>query len=229
MKQITLLSWSSGKDCSWALHLLRKQSDIDLVGLFCTINEKFDRAAMHAVRTELVKLQAESVGLPVEIIPIPNPCSNEEYAAIMEEFVGRIKQQRVECIAFGDLYLEDVRQYRVDKLAGTGITPIFPLWKIPTNELSREMIRSGVKTKITCVDPKQLSSEFCGREYDESFLNDLPPTVDPCGENGEFHSFVYDGPMFKTPVPIRTAETVTRDGFTFTDIVLKTSSAECPK
>jgi uncharacterized protein (TIGR00290 family) len=215
----TLLSWSSGKDSAWALHVLRRQPSCEVAGLFCTVNQAFDRVSMHAVRVELLKLQAEKVGLPLQLIQIPYPCSNEEYETIMGGFVEGVKEQGIDCFAFGDLFLEDVRQYRVDKLAGTGIEPVFPLWGLPTPELALEMIALGLRAKITCVDPEQLSPEFAGREFDHAFLADLPAGVDPCGENGEFHSFVYDGPMFQGALPIQVGETVTRDGFTFTDIL----------
>lgn len=215
----TMLSWSSGKDSAWALHVLRRQPRFEVVGLFCTVNLAFDRVSMHAVRVELLRQQAERVGLPLQLIRIPYPCSNEEYEAIMGEFVDGAREQRVECFAFGDLFLEDVRQYRVDKLAGTGIEPVFPLWDLPTAELALEMVALGLRAKITCVDPKQLPPDFAGLDYDAAFLAKLPPGVDPCGENGEFHSFVYDGPMFAGPVSIEVGQTVTRDGFVFTDIL----------
>jgi uncharacterized protein (TIGR00290 family) len=219
MKKKTLLSWSSGKDSAWTLHVLRQQPDIEVVGLFCTFNKKYERGAMHAVRIELIRLQAESLGLPLELIPIPDPCSDSEYKTIMGKFVENVKSRQIECIAFGDLYLEDVRRYREESLDGTGITPIFPLWEIPTRELSRDMVESGLRAVITCVDPQKLSADFAGREYDSDLLEQLPELTDPCGENGEFHSFVYDGPMFKESVSIRVGETVTRDDFVFTDVL----------
>lgn len=220
MKKITLLSWSSGKDSAWALHVLRQQQDIELVGLFSTVNQEFERVAMHAVRNDLVQQQAKSLGLPIELIQIPYPCSDSDYANIMQAFITKAKEQGIEQIAFGDLFLEDVRQYREQNLAGTGITPVFPLWGIPTDELSREMVNSGLRARITCVDPKKLPEGLSGREYDNAFLQELPPTADPCGENGEFHSFVYDGPMFKESIGIQTGKTLTRDGFIFTDLLL---------
>jgi len=221
MKKQTLVSWSSGKDCAWALHSLRQQSEVDVVGLFSTVNQEFERVAMHAVRNELVRQQAKSLGLPIQLIPIPYPCDDSAYGDIMKAFITQAKKQGVECIAFGDLFLESVRKYREDNLAGTGITPIFPLWGIPTEKLSREMVNSGLRAKVTCIDPKQLSADFSGRDYDESFLQDLPPHVDPCGENGEFHSFVYDGPMFEKKLSIHTGETLSRDGLVFTDLMLE--------
>jgi len=219
MKKKTLLSWSSGKDSAWTLHKLRQQSDIEVAGLFCTFNEKFARGAMHAVRNELILQQAEKTGLPIELIPIPDPCSDIEYRKIMGKFIEQAKSRQVDCIAFGDLYLEDVRRYREESLAETGITPLFPLWEIPTRQLSQEMVKNGLRAIITCIDPKKLSADFAGREYDSDFIEQLPDKIDPCGENGEFHSFVYGGPMFEETLNIRVGETVTRDGFVFTDVL----------
>ena len=219
MKKKTLLSWSSGKDSAWALHVLQQQQDIEVVGLFCTFNEKYKRGAMHAVRTELIIQQAERTGIPLHLIPIPDPCSDAAYKTIMESFIEEVKSEGIDSIAFGDLFLEDVRRYREDNLAGTGITPIFPLWKIPTDELSHQMINSGLRAVITCIDPKQLPGDFSGHEYNSTFLEKIPDTVDPCGEKGEFHSFAYDGPMFKGKVNICIGETITRDGFVFTDVL----------
>jgi uncharacterized protein (TIGR00290 family) len=218
----TLLSWSSGKDSAWALHILRRQPDIEVIGLFCTVNHEFGRVAMHAVRVELLQRQAEQAGLPVQLIPIPNPCSDSEYEAIMRDFIEEAKQQGVECFAFADLFLEDIRRYREANLAGTGISPIFPLWGIPTKQLSREMVNNGLRARITCIDPKHLTSDFAGQEYDISFLDRLPANVDPCGENGEFHTFAFDGPMFTEEVSLMVGETVSRDGFIFTDLLPET-------
>jgi len=219
MKKKTLLSWSSGKDSAWALHVLRQQQDIEVVGLFCTFNKKYQRGAMHAVRNELISRQAESVGLPLELIPIPDPCSDSEYKVIMATFIEGVKSKGIDCIAFGDLFLEEVRSYREESLAGTGITPLIPIWGIPTNELSKEMINSGLRAKITCIDPKYLPAEFAGHEYDSSFLEQIPDSLDPCGENGEFHNFAYDGPMFKNKLNILVGETVTRGNFIYTDLL----------
>ena len=219
MKKKTLLSWSSGKDSAWALHVLRQQQEIDVVGLFCTFNEKFERGAMHAVRNELIIQQAERIGLPLQLIPIPYPCSDAEYKKIMGDFIELAKFQEIDSIAFGDLFLEGIRSYRETNLAETGIKPLFPLWGIPTNELSKEMVKGGLRAKITCIDPKHLPAEFAGHEYDNAFLEKIPDNVDPCGENGEFHSFVYDGPMFTSKVNVCVGETVTRDGFVYTDLL----------
>lgn len=218
MKRKTLMSWSSGKDSAWALYKLQQEPEIDVVGLFCTVNKEFNRVAMHAVRIELLQRQAMSIGLPLEIIEIPYPCSDDTYEEIMDIFVKKENKANIEHFAFGDLFLEDVRNYREDKLRGTGITPIFPLWNIPTDKLSREMIDSGLRAVITCVDPKQIPKEFVGKEFDKSFLDSLPETIDPCGEKGEFHSFVFDGPMFKESLEISLGNVVLRDGFVFIDV-----------
>jgi uncharacterized protein (TIGR00290 family) len=219
MKKKTLLSWSSGKDSSWTLHVLKQRDDVEIVGLFCTINRKFERAAMHAVRIELIKRQASSAELPVQFIELPHPCTDAEYRAIMGEFIDRMSHQGIEYIAFGDLFLEDIRSYRENNLADTGITPIFPIWGMETTTLSKEMVDSGLRAVITCIDPNKLDPEFIGREYDQAFLEQLPDTVDPCGENGEFHSFAFGGPMFKEQIEVRLGETVTRDGFVFADLL----------
>lgn len=214
-----MLSWSSGKDSAWALQVLREDPGIHVDGLYCTINENFDRVAMHAVRVELLQKQADSVGLPIQLIPIPHPCSNAEYARIMSKFVDREGARGVECFAFGDLFLEDIREYREKALSGTDVSPIFPIWGMDTRVLSATMVASGLRAQITCVDPSQLAAEFSGREFDAAFLADLPPGVDPCGENGEFHSFAFDGPMFSQEIGIRVGETTTRDSFVFTDLL----------
>jgi uncharacterized protein (TIGR00290 family) len=174
---------------------------------------------MHGVRVELLQKQANSIGLPLEIIEIPDPCSNAEYETIMGRFVESAKSKDVEYFAFGDLFLEDIRRYREEKLKGCGIKPIFPIWGLPTDRLAREMIGNGLRTVITCIDPKQIPEEFIGREFDESFLDILPETVDPCGENGEFHSFAYAGPMFKAPIEIVVGEIVRHSGFIFADVL----------
>ncbi len=221
MKRKTLMSWSSGKDSAWALHTLQQNPEIDLVGLFCTVNKEFDRVAMHGVRVELLQKQAKSIGLPLEIIEIPNPCSNADYEKIMGQFVETAKCDNIECFAFGDLFLEDIRNYREEKLKGSGIKAIFPIWGMPTDKLSREMIGSGMRAVITCIDPKQTPREFVGREFNESFLDSLPSTMDPCGENGEFHSFVFDGPMFNEKIEILMGDIVDRDEFLFVDVLPK--------
>lgn len=215
----TLLSWSSGKDSAWALHVLQQDPQVDVAGLFCTVNKTFNRVAMHAVRVELLQQQADSTGLPLHIIEIPYPCSNDEYGAVMAAFIADAKRAGVECFAFGDLFLEDIRQYREDRLKGSGITPIFPLWGMPTRQLARTMLAGGLKAVLTCIDPNRLAEEFAGRDYDATLLDAIPEDVDPCGENGEFHSFAYAGPMFKNAIEISVGDIVHRDGFVFADLL----------
>jgi uncharacterized protein (TIGR00290 family) len=214
-----LLSWSSGKDSAWTLHVLRQRGEVDVVGLLTTVNLVHDRVAMHAVRSELLRLQADAVGLPLWTVPIPSPCSNADYEAAMTIALDRAKGDGIARMAFGDLFLEDIRRYREDKLRGTGIEPLFPLWQIPTAALAREMIAVGLKAHLTCVDPKALSRDFAGRAFDSMLLEDLPASVDPCGERGEFHTFAHDGPMFARPVPVRVGEVVERDAFVFADLL----------
>jgi uncharacterized protein (TIGR00290 family) len=212
-----LLSWSSGKDSAWSLHLLRRQPSVEVAGLLTTFNEAFDRVAMHAVRRTLVEKQAESAGIPLWSVPLPWPCSNAEYEKRMAEACRRAVAEGIEGIAFGDLFLADIRAYRERQLAGTGLEPLFPLWQMPTADLAREMIDGRLRARLTSVDPKKLSGEFAGREFDARLLADLPAAVDPCGENGEFHTFVYDAPVFRAPVPVAAGEVVERDGFVFAD------------
>ena len=215
-----LLSWSSGKDSAWALHVLRRQQDLEIVGLLTTFNEAADRVAMHAVRRELVEAQAAATGLPLWSVPLPYPCSNADYEERMRAAVARARSQGVTHVAFGDLFLEDIREYRIRMLSGSGIEPLFPLWCSPadTPALARTMLSAGLRAVLTCVDPKQLAQSFAGRVYDENFLSELPAAVDPCGERGEFHTFCFAGPMFGRDIPIRVGETVSRDGFCFTDL-----------
>jgi uncharacterized protein (TIGR00290 family) len=220
MRPKALLSWSSGKDSAWALHILRRQGDIDVVGLLTTINRVHDRVAMHAVRTELLRAQAAAAGLPLWEVPIPSPCSNAEYEAAMGAAMERATREGIAHVAFGDLFLEDVRRYREEKLAGSGIVPLFPLWGMPTAELVREMIGAGLRARLTCIDPKQMPRELAGRELDLRLLAELPASVDPCGERGEFHTFAWAGPMFREPVPVTLGEIVERDGFVFADLVV---------
>lgn len=219
MGKKTLLSWSSGKDSAWALHVLRGMSDVEIVGLMTTVNELHQRVAIHAVRLELLQRQAEALGLPLQVIDLPSPCTNSQYEAAMEKFVAESKQRGIECMAFGDLFLADIREYRETKLAGTGITPLFPLWLAPTDRLAKEMISSGLRAVVTCVDPQQVPPSFAGREFNEQFLEDLPNHVDPCGERGEFHTFAFDGPMFEKPVSVELGVIVERDGFIYADLL----------
>lgn len=216
MKRI-LVSWSSGKDCAWALHLLRQQSSIEIVGLLTTINSEFDRVAMHGTRRAVLEAQASAANLPLWKIPLPWPCSNEEYERRMSDVCLRAASEGIEAIAFGDLFLRDVRAYREKQLQSTGIEPVFPLWDIPTPELARSMISGGLRAKLVCVDSRQLDPSFAGRDFDAVLLHDLPATIDPCGENGEFHSCVCDGPMFSHPIALDAGEVVNRDGFIYAD------------
>jgi uncharacterized protein (TIGR00290 family) len=219
----TLLSWSSGKDSAWSFHLLRQQGDYEIVGLLTTFNREANRVAMHGVRRELVEAQAEAAGIPLWDVDLPSPCSNADYENILSEECKAAVRSDIECIAFGDLFLTDIRAYRERQLEGSGLTPIFPVWGIPTNELARTMIASGMKAKLTCVDSQSLSPEFVGREFDEQLLFDLPPQIDPCGENGEFHSFVYAAPIFERDIGVAVGEIVTRDRFVFADLIATSS------
>jgi uncharacterized protein (TIGR00290 family) len=214
-----LLSWSSGKDSAWALHLLRQNPDIEVAALLTTFNQSADRVAMHAVRRELTHAQAERTGLPLWAVDLPWPCSNAEYETRMQAACDRAIAEKFHAVAFGDLFLEDVRGYRVRQLAQTGLEPLFPVWKVPTAQLAREMLAQGVKAKLTCIDPSKLDRSFAGREYDAALLNELPPGVDPCGENGEFHTFVYESPVFSSPIAVRMGEIVERDNFIFADVL----------
>jgi uncharacterized protein (TIGR00290 family) len=219
MRPKLILSWSSGKDSAFALHTLRLAQTFDIVGLLTTVNQVHDRVAMHAVRRELLRTQARALRLPLIEVDLPYPCSNDEYESRMRAFVTHALSLGVSAIAFGDLFLEDVRAYRERQLAGTGLSPVFPLWGKPTPALAREMIASGLKAQLTCVDPKQIAASFAGRAFDERLLADLPVSADPCGERGEFHTFVWAGPMFAEPVPVRAGEVVERDGFVFADLL----------
>ncbi|HET8609539.1 MAG TPA: ATP-binding protein [Burkholderiales bacterium] len=214
-----LVSWSSGKDSAWALHLLRQQPQFTVTGLFTTANEDHQRVAMHAVRLELLRRQAEAVGLPLDILYIPNRCSNAQYDSIMASFVEKAERDGVHHMAFGDLFLEDVRKYREERLQAAGITALFPLWGMPTAELARQMVAEGLRAVLTCVDPRKLPVNRAGRAFDAAFLDELPSGVDACGENGEFHTFVYDGPMLTNPIDIEVGEVIERDGFVFADVL----------
>ncbi len=214
----TLLAWSSGKDSAWTLQVLRQQG-IQVSALLTTTNAGADRVAMHGVRSALLDAQAESIGIPLWKVPLPWPCSNDDYERRMAEACARAVAEGFDTIAFGDLFLEDIRQYRERQLAGNGLTPLFPLWQIPTGQLARDMIAGGLRARLACVDTKVLSAEFAGREFDARLLSDLPAGVDPCGENGEVHTFVYGGPMFRTPIEIETAEVHEAGQFVYRDLV----------
>jgi len=214
-----VVSWSSGKDCAFALHEVRSRGELEVVGLLTTVTTTFARVSMHGVREELLDRQADAVGLPLLKVGIPFPCPNEVYDRAMSEALARLRSDGVEVVVFGDLFLEDVRKYRESRMEGTGVRPEFPLWGRPTPELARTMIRSGLTASIVCVDPKQLPARFAGREFNQALLDELPPSVDPCGERGEFHTFVTSGPMFSHPVGVRHGSVVERDGFVFADLL----------
>jgi uncharacterized protein (TIGR00290 family) len=201
------------------VHVLRQQPEIELAAVLTTVNEVYQRVAMHAVRVELLQAQADALGLPLWQIPIPSPCPNEVYERAMAAAVERAVAEGFTHVAFGDLFLEDIRRYREERLAGTGLTPIFPLFGLDTRTLARTMVAGGLRARLTCVNPKILDARFAGREFDAALLDELPAAVDPCGERGEFHTFAYDGPMFSKPIAIESGEVVERDGFVFADVL----------
>ena len=212
------LWWSSGKDSAWSLHSLNQRSDLEVTALVTTLNQAFDRVAMHGVRAELLRTQAKVGGVPLVEVPLPWPCSNDEYEAAARRVVEQAAEQGVTHMAFGDLFLEEVRDYRLALLDGSGIEPLFPLWGQETRALAEEMIQADVGAWLTCVDPKVLPAEFAGRSFDRKLLSELPNNVDPCGENGEFHTFVWKGPMFSSPIAVSVGERVERDGFVFCEL-----------
>ena len=218
----TLVSWSSGKDSAWMVHTLRQRGDIEIGALLTTINEPAQRVAMHAVRVEVLQAQAAALGFPLWMVPIPSPCPNEVYEAAMRQVVARAVGERFTHAAFGDLFLEDIRRYREERLAGSGLTPLFPLFgtDADTPGLARQMIAAGLRARITCLDPKVMARAFAGREFDAALLDELPPSIDPCAERGEFHTCAYAGPMFNHPVPVETGITIERDGYVFTDLTI---------
>jgi uncharacterized protein (TIGR00290 family) len=216
-----LVSWSSGKDSAWMLHVLRSELPGGPAALLTSINEAADRVAMHGVRTDVLRAQARAAGLPLIIVPLPSPCPNEEYAQRMSTAVGGAVAEGFTHVAFGDLFLEDVRRYREDRLAGTGLTPLFPLWGRDTASLGQEMIDGGLEAHLTCLDPRVMPRSLAGRRYDASLIRELPPGVDPCGERGEFHTCAVGGPMFTERLAVEPGVTVERDGFVFTDFVLQ--------
>ena len=220
-----LLSWSGGKDSAWTLHTLRRSPEYAIAGLLTTVNEEFRRVAIHGFREELLDQQAEMAGLPLWKVPLPFPCSNEQYEARMAAVCSRAVEEGFEGIAFGDLFLEEIRAYRIAKLAGTGLEPIFPLWRIPTDELALTMMAGGLRARLTCLDPRKLPAEFAGREWDRELLRALPAGVDPCGENGEFHTFAYAGPMFRRPIAVKNGPCVERDGFVYADMTAEDDAA----
>ncbi len=213
------VSWSTGKDSAWALHTIRKRQEVEIVALLTTVNASAVRVAMHAVRQSLLDAQAAALGLPVVAVSIPSPCPNAAYEQAMEEAMSRAHAEGVTHVVFGDLFLEDIRRYREERLASTGITPLFPLWGLDTRALAYEMLESGLRAYVTCVDPRKLDRSFAGRLFEPQFLRDLPAGVDPCGENGEFHTYACRGPMFHVPIPVETGEVVDREGFIFADLL----------
>ncbi len=223
MTQSTWLWWSSGKDSAWTLATLSADPRYRVTGLVTTVNRRFDRIAIHGVRRTLLEAQAAALSLPLRIAPIPHPCPNGAYQAAVHAVVASAREAGVRSMAFGDLHLEDIRAYREGLLAGTGIKPVFPIWGTDTRTLGRVMIEAGVDARVTCVDSSRLPAEAAGRRYDLDFLVDLPDGVDACGENGEFHTFVCDGPLFSSPIAVRLGDRVTRDGFVFCDLTLATA------
>jgi uncharacterized protein (TIGR00290 family) len=223
-----IASWSSGKDSAWMLHVLRQANNAEVVGLLTTFNAAVDRVAMHAVRRDLVMRQANAVGLPLHAVMLPWPCSDEEYAVRMQQFVTRAVAEGVTHVAFGDLFLEDIRDYRIQRLAGTKIEPLFPVWCGPrgTERLSQKMVAAGFRAIVTCVDPQQLPAAFVGRQYDAKFLADLPAGVDPCGEHGEFHTFCYAGPHQRVPLAVRVGQRIERDGYVFADVMSQADATQ---
>jgi uncharacterized protein (TIGR00290 family) len=213
------LAWSSGKDSAWTLHTVRQRQDFEVVGLLTTMNRTHERVAMHAVRESLVDMQAEAAGLPLVKVDIPSPCSNEVYEQAMSHAMEGARAAGVSHVIFGDLFLEDIRSYRESKLARCGMTPVFPLWGQDTFRLASEMIAGGLSARLTCVDSRKLARDFAGRHFDSALLHDLPAGVDPCGENGEFHTFACAGPMFRDPISVDLGVVVERDGFIFADIL----------
>jgi len=219
MPRRVLLSWSSGKDSAWSLHVLRQDPDVEVMGLLTTVNTTHERVAMHSTRRRLLEAQARAVGLPLHVIPLPWPCPNDEYERAMRAAVDDGLARGATHVAFGDLFLEDIRAYRITQLAGTGLDPLFPIWHEPTGALARCMIDAGLEAVLTCIDPTKLPRSFAGRRFDHALLDELPSGVDPCGENGEFHTCVLAGPMFHAPLRAAVGEVVERDGFCFADVV----------
>ena len=213
------MSWSTGKDSTYALHAARTELGIDVVALLTTVSTEHDRVSMHSVRRRLLERQARELGLPLRVLQIPTPCSNAEYERRMSAMLAVAVDEGVDQFVFGDLFLEDIRAYREASLDGTGISPSFPLWQRDTSALAGDMLAGGIRARVTCVDPRQLDPGFAGREFDGAYLGDLPPGVDPCGERGEFHTFAYDGPGFGAPIEVVSGEIVERDGFVFADLL----------
>jgi uncharacterized protein (TIGR00290 family) len=214
-----LISWSSGKDSAYALSEVLRTRSVTPVGLLTTVTEAFGRVSMHGVRVDLLRQQAEAIGLPLTIVRIPYPCANEVYEREMGEALAKARSAGVRHVVFGDLFLGDIRRYRESRMKEVGMECVFPLWHRPTKSLAREMLRAGFRARVVCIDPRVLADSFAGREFDQRFLADLPPGVDPCGERGEFHTFVTDSPLFRSPIAVQPGEVVIRDGFVFADLV----------
>ncbi|WP_234977458.1 adenine nucleotide alpha hydrolase [Ferrimonas marina] len=215
----TWLSWSSGKDSAWALHQLKRDPNVELLGLFTTVNRSAERVAIHGVREALLQAQANSLGLPLVVIDLPFPCSNEDYQACMAHFHQQACDAGIQALAFGDLFLEDVRDYRLKTLEGTGLTPLFPLWGLDTAKLAQTMVQQGLKATIACVQSDKLEAQWLGRAFDQTLLDTLPEGIDPCGEFGEFHTFAWDGPDFSYPIAVTLGEQVQREGARFIDLL----------
>jgi len=226
MRSKAWLAWSSGKDSAWALHKVRQESQFDVVALLTTINHTHGRVAMHAVRENLLEIQAAAAGLPLVKVPIPSPCSNEVYEQAMSLAMARAQAEGIQHVIFGDLFLEDIRAYREEKLRLCGMTPVFPLWGLNTHQLAKDMIAGGLTAYLTCIDPRHLDRTFAGRRFDANLIADLPRSVDPCGENGEFHTFANAGPMFSAEITVTAGEIVDRDGFVFADLLPRTNQVE---
>jgi len=219
MAKRVYLSWSSGKDSAWALHALRAAADVEIVGLVCTVTQAFDRVAIHGVRRPLVEAQAQAAGLPLRVVPLPYPCPNALYEEAMRGFAAQALNEGATHLAFGDLFLEDVRRHREALFRGTGLELLFPLWGRETRALAANMAAAGLRAWVVCVDPKQAPREWAGALFDSAFAQAIPPHIDPCAENGEFHTFAFDGPMFSRPIRARPGEVVERDGFVFADLL----------
>lgn len=213
------MAWSSGKDSAWALHVARHQSNVAIVGLLTTVTDMYSRISMHGVREELLHAQAAAVRLPLHVVRIPVPCPNDVYEARMQEALSLARREGVTHVVFGDLYLEDIRAYREHQLARIGMTGVFPLWRRDTTALAREMVAGGLRAYLVCIDPRRVPARFAGRAFDQSLLNELPSSVDPCGENGEYHTFAWNGPMFSHPIEVSRGDAVEREGFVFTDLL----------
>lgn len=213
------ISWSSGKDSAWTLHTLRNRAPDSVVCLVTTVTDTFDRVSVHGVRRTLLASQAAAAGCDLREVVLPHPCSNEDYQSAMKSALAQLVSEGITHMAFGDLFLEDVRRYREDLLSHSGIEPIFPLWHQDTSELAREMIAAGLQATVTVIDPARLGREWAGRSFDRAFLDQLPEDVDPCGERGEFHTVATAGPMFRCAIPVRTGATVEREGFVYTDVM----------